>query len=76
MRKDELESEELTLPDVTRLSPQRRDEGGELAEFEMFYEDTLKMIITDIEKKDVWQKARLICNQASAYSDGKDLELI
>ena len=68
MRNDEFEAEERTLPDVTHLSPQLMNDGGELAEFETFYEDTLKMIITDIEKRDVWQKARLICNQASDYT--------
>ena len=57
-------AEERSRPEYTHPSALQKN-VQDLAEFEMFYEDTLKMIITDVEKKNVWKNITFFCNQAS-----------
>ncbi|KAI0230537.1 hypothetical protein LSAT2_019114 [Lamellibrachia satsuma] len=68
LREEEHDVEETQPPDVAPPLPQQRKDVQDQAEFEMFYEDTLKMIVTDIEKKNVWQEETYFGNQASSLT--------
>ena len=50
----------VVLVPTLNLQP---EEAATNSTFDLFYEDTLKMIITDFERKDIWQHSTLFSNE-------------